>query len=114
MKLDYDCILRALKHVEGFQTDGGKTYAFPLKNIGQDITERNQLIYHYRLLIEEGMIQGKIYRSDMTLSRLTLSGHQLLESLEKESLRDQIKDKAKDLGIEGLKEIPALAIDLLR
>lgn len=45
--------------------------------------------------------------------RLTLAGHQILESMANETIWSSIKDPIKKAGIEGVKQIPGLAIKFL-
>jgi hypothetical protein len=45
--------------------------------------------------------------------RLTLSGHQILESMANETIWSNIKEPIKKAGIEGLKQMPGLAIKFL-
>jgi len=45
--------------------------------------------------------------------RLTSLGHQTLESMENKEIWGKIKERINMLGIEGLKQIPSLAINVL-
>jgi hypothetical protein len=114
MKLDYDTIEQILLDVEE-KADGIKPLVFEVED--NDVSKKYG--YHLRLLISSGLIE-QIGKEQRMLSGhyylqyigLTLSGHKLLDSMRNETIWNKIKDNAKLMGIEGLKQIPALAIDL--
>ena len=78
--------------------------------------------YHYRLLHDAGLVYSEVTihsTKDGTvpvwISRkgLTMAGHEALDAMRNDTIWNKINDKVKLLGVEGLKQIPALAIKLI-
>lgn len=67
------------------------------------------IAYHLAQLHDAGFIRGK----RDTIIDLTFSGHQLIEAMRSDTLWNKIKSGMKAFGIEGLKQVPALAIQIL-
>ena len=79
--------------------------------------------YHFDLLATNDFIDGKAerfaFRGDKVIVGvdyfgLTLQGHELLDSMRNDGLWTAIMSAAKTLGVEGLKQIPALAVAALK
>ena len=131
MKLDYDCLQALLEDTEN-HCDGFNHIDIELNLERPDESKR---AYHYKLAIDQNLIHGTITevgggRSGsfggllvmgpgqtvavgIAVSGLTMQGHQLLDAMRNDSIWRRIKDQAKMLGVEGLKQIPGLAIKLL-
>lgn len=124
MKLDYDLLTEVLKHVEE-NGDGETRQRLTPNNVSETglTAERFPAFgYHFDLLASGGFIDGKAerlhYRGDKLIVELyyfglTLEGHALLDSMRNEGVWKRIASTAKTLGVEGLKQIPALAVALL-
>jgi hypothetical protein len=118
MKLDYSLIKVILQEIEE-NTDGLTPNQIDVSSYSPQ--EDKTRAYHFRILIQEGFIDGEIkdvgakneYAEWLQYKGLHLSGHKLLEAMESESIWQTIKGTAQSLGIEGLKQIPSLAINLL-
>ncbi len=121
MKLDYDLIKEILEEVE--ENDG-----FTRRNFGWNDFEDNDegkqkfinLAYHYKIAIGAGLIEGKVLEAEtfgggnplvgFSYKGLTLAGVQTLEAMRNDTLWNQIKDSAIEMGTGGLRAIPALAL----
>lgn len=125
MKLDYDLIKDILEKIES--GDGFTPHVISANSYKDDETkfkeEYLKLAYHYKLLISEGLIDAKILDAhflgapipiEIRCTSLTMQGHKVLEGIRNESLWNKIKGTAKAMGIEGLKQIPSLAIQILK
>lgn len=119
MKLDYQLIELILMKVEK-EGDGFKSVRINSKDCKSE-EEFIALAYHYKLLSENGLIDGKVdelpYKGnsvpiEIRFKDLTLLGHQALEAMKNNTIWGKIKSKVQELGVEGLKQIPALAIKL--
>ena len=124
MKLDYELIQSILEKIES-ESDGFSRCSIP-KSEYSDSDEHFKkflkLSYHYKILIENGFVDGKVLESSsfggnypvsISFSGLTLAGHKLLESMQNETLWNKVKENLQGVGVEGLKQIPSLAIQLL-
>lgn len=129
MDIDYDTLQSYLNALR----ESGKP-AVSTKNlmeaIGQDIRNNddgNKTWFYLKLLADQDLIEciggaqnlgfsftstGETMISNKSF-RLTLLGHQILESMANETIWSKIKEPAKKAGIEGLKQIPGLAIKFL-
>jgi hypothetical protein len=114
MKLDWDVIRELLEKIETHDRFS-EWESFSANQYSS--TRDKALTEHCELLFESGFIEGrKLSTRDLTeiaCQRLKLSGHVLLESMRSDTMWNKIKDIAKGLGVEGLKQIPALAIKLI-
>ena len=125
MKLDYDLLKEILEHIE--EVSDGQT----LNEVGQSTFSTldlscesfDELAYHFDLLAENGFIRGvaerqafRGHRAIMSLRYygLTLAGHQLLDGMRQQGIWNKIKSSAEALGVAGLKQIPGLAVALLK
>lgn len=132
MQLDYSFLHEILEHVEansnGF-TEEELTFAL-------DDAEETKKAYHYKILVEEkfldatvntyGDIQvdngngvtfiGEVGTEGVVvrLKGLSFSGHKLLEAMRNDTLWSKIKSNASTVGVEGLKQIPAIALELIK
>ncbi|HFQ60910.1 MAG TPA: DUF2513 domain-containing protein [Epsilonproteobacteria bacterium] len=66
--------------------------------------QKEQYVYHVELLIEAGMIKGKMktYMSgekDCNLDRLTWKGHDFLDAIRSDSIWDKTKNILKEKGL---------------
>ena len=82
----------------------------------------DELAYHFDILCSNEFIEGKVSHSaylgqkattSIDYYNLTFEGHKLLDGMRSQTIWNKIKFKAQGLGVEGLKQIPALAISLL-
>ena len=69
-----------------------------------DEEQKEQYIYHIELLIEAGMIKGRIETSldgtkDCSLERLTWNGHDFLDAIRSDSVWQKTKNILKEKGI---------------
>lgn len=118
MKLDYDLIKKLLREVEQ-QSDGINESRVDFH--GSLSPENKKYAYHIRLLISEGFLNGRIHdistgdgrQEWLFYTGLTLAGHQALEAMENDTIWGKIKHTATSAGIEGLRQIPALALKTL-
>ncbi len=122
MELDWNLIKEILETVE---ENDGFTEEFTRLN-SQDFEDRNErcqeylrLRYHYKILIDNGLVDGRVHdfryaaglRPEYFLyTGLTLAGVQTLESMRNDTLWNQIRDRAIEMGTGGLRAIPALAL----
>jgi len=128
MKLDIDYIKEILTKIENVDSDrirlGELMKSFDIKD---DENEKFSKLYlHLRILYDEGFLETTSnsfpikeganehtnYNSGAKIG-ITLNGYRLLDSLRSDKLSVKIKDTLKNIGIESLKQIPALAIKLL-
>ncbi len=125
MELDWDLIKTILEEVEA-NSDGFTEKITSLNS--QDFEDKNKtcqeylrLRYHYKILIDNSLVYGRVHdvryaagpRPEYFLyTGLTLEGVQILEAMKNDTLWNQIKDSAIEMGIDGLRAIPALAIRL--
>lgn len=124
MGLDYDLIKEILETV-GKNGNGISEHHIDRQNFEVDdagYEEFCRMGYHYKILIDNNLIYGKIMTSGtyagkildrITYTDLTLKGHQTLEAMKNKKILDRIKKNAEQLGIRDPKEIPALALGLL-
>ena len=125
MTLDYDLLTAILEHIE--TTGDGQTR----QRVSQDDISRldipcdsfDAFAYHFDLLAANDFIDGQAQRVPFRGDRpivgvdyfgLTLQGHELLDSMRNDGVWTTIMSAAKMLGVEGLKQIPALAVAALK
>ena len=122
MKLDYELIKEILQKIE--DNDGVKDNSITISERRVNIEkfqEAVKLAHHYEILIDDGLVYGKITELNspdeiiryIDVGELTMLGHRVIEGMGSETLWNKIKGGAKIVGIEGLKQIPALAIKIL-
>lgn len=124
MKLDYDLIKELLETVEE-TSDGFSRNDIEMKNF-QGSEEKNKeymrLAYHYKILADIGLIYGEVMEAptfggnapvNICYTGLTFEGQKTLEAMRSDTVWKQIKEKAKMMGVEGLKKVPGLAIELI-
>lgn len=78
-----------------------------------------EYVYHFRLLIDDvGLIDGKIQDysggASIIFRGLSMQGHETLDAMRNDTLWKRIRENAKAVGVEGLKQLPALALQLLQ
>jgi hypothetical protein len=91
-----------------------------------DITESSasdekEKAYHLRILIHHGIVDGRVHDVSTRDGRaewiyykgLTMQGHQILDVMRNDTLWNKLKNGVQEAGIEALKKIPALALELL-
>ncbi len=118
MKLDYALMRDVLEEIEN-QTDGFSPQQIEISHDSNQIEKKRA--YHFRILIQEWFVDGEVKDVGaknnpvewIIFKGLTLQGHKLLDAMGKDNIWEKIKDKATSLGVEGLKQIPSLAINLL-
>lgn len=118
MKLDLDLIKEILESIEQ-DSDGITSVQIAIDE--RSAQDEKRKAYHYRLLIECGIIDGKIRNVGsfdgqaewIGYKGLTMMGHQVLDGMRNDTLWNKIKDGVLQAGVSGLKQIPALALKLL-
>jgi hypothetical protein len=130
MKIDYDSLQSYLNALENNgQPTMNTQKLFEELNVDIDNDEAcKQAWFYLKLLGEQDLIEcigddsrnfGFSFTGDggVIISirdfRLTILGHQILESMNNETLWTKIKEPLKKIGVEGLKQIPSLAIKLI-
>ena len=129
MTLEWDLIKEILEEIESGDGASIKTiWHKDFKSNDEKKQEYLRLRYHYKILFDNGLADGKVYEKthknydggddDMILinfsyTALTLKGHQTLEAMRNDTVWNKIKENTKQAGIKGLKQIPALALTWL-
>jgi hypothetical protein len=127
MKLDLTYIKDILNVVNNSEDDYVELDEIITKLNTTDETLK-KLRHHLRLLCESGFLQSsdminfgfkaalnnQVFINNHTSFYFTMDGYNLLESLNNNTLFDKISNGLKDLGIETLKQIPALAIECIK
>ena len=119
MKLDYDIIKSILIKVRD-ETDGFNPLSMVQSDFDNDAAFMTAA-HHYKILADNGFIDGsvrevsvgRIVPEEISVSSLTLVGHQLLEGMENGGLWQKIKSSMSAVGIEALKQVPGLAVQIL-
>ena len=125
VRLDYNLLKEILAQIEEVsdgqelnewaESDSPLSSGFPYKSFGE-------LAYHFDILAEAGFVKGRAERQSfrghsvifsLNYYGLTLTGHQLLDSMRQQGIWNRVKSSAEALGIGGLKQIPGLAVALL-
>ena len=112
MKLDYELSKQILAYLEA-NCNGLQPVHI---NAGDIAGEHDQakIDYHLDILADDGLINlmtklpGTAGTTQVT--RLTANGHRVLEVMSNDTLWNKVKATMKGLGIETLKQVPALAI----
>lgn len=123
MKLDYDLIRRILEKIEADSTPGGPLSSGALVSLAENAGQAALAIidYHLQVLHDDGLVvivtmgPGRTYSVPglIMIDRLSAEGHRVLDAMRNDTIWNKIKDVAKGLGKDGLKQIPGLAIKLL-
>lgn len=124
MKLDYELLRHILAHIEEI-TDGQVRHTVSPETFSDSSIQCESfdvLAYHFDILCLNGFVEGEVLRSRLHGYRvatnidyfsLTFEGHKLVDSMRSQTMWNSIKSRAQEFGVEGLKQIPALAISLL-
>lgn len=121
MQLDYDYIKELLKTVKE-TSDGFSRNDISRKKFTGGDPAYYKLAYHYKILMDNGLVYGSVLESatfggnspvNINYTGLTMLGHQTLEAMLNDTIWNKIKGKVKELGDEGLSQIPGLALGLL-
>ena len=128
MNLDYELLQNILQHIRDIG-DGQERHTVTRHTYANSPIQTASLsdsfdifAYHFDILVENNFVSGQVVRvalsghrvvSSISFFNLTFQGHQLLESMENRTIWNQIKIKAGQLGVEGLKQVPGLAISLI-
>lgn len=125
VRLDYNLLKEMLVQIENV-SDGQKLNEWvesdSLSSSGFPQKSFDELAYHFDILAEAGFVKGRAerrsFRDDSVILSLryyglTLTGHQLLDSMRQQGIWNRVKSSAEVLGIGGLKQIPGLAVALL-
>ena len=130
MKLDLDYIKVLLNTINDCESDRvSMAYLFENMNIEEsenDLQEK-KLRHHLSILYNAGFIEASNHSLgfreglDGTLLCVTnatywptMEGYKLLESLNNDTLFHKIKGGLKTIGVETLRQIPALAIECIK
>ena len=119
MQLDYELLKHILRKVRDDSDGFNPTSLVPTTGDAPDVFRKSA--YHYKVLIDNNFVEGRIreecagavYPAEIVTKSLTLTGHKLLEAMENDTIWNKLKANITKMGIDGLKKIPALAIDLL-
>lgn len=129
MNLDYELLQNILQHIRDVgdgqerHTVTRHTYANSPIQTASLSDSFDVFAYHFDILVDNNFVSGQVVRvplgghsvvSSISFFNLTLQGHQLLESMENNTIWDQIKIRARQLGVEGLRQVPGLAISLIK
>lgn len=133
MKIDYGLIKNFLDAFEANDSPTINTLQIfeSLKYSIENQEDLNLVMFYMKLLNDQGLIEcisndsidknnlGFITLGSQRLAikvlsfRLTIQGHQTLESMRNEKIWNKIRVPLNKFGIEALKQIPALALQLL-
>lgn len=123
MKLDYDLIRRILEKIEADSVPGSPLSSGALVSLAEESGQQAQatIDYHLQVLHDDRLVvivtmgPGRTYSVPglIMVDRLSAEGHRVLDAMRNDTIWNKIKDAAKGLGREGLKQIPGLAIKLL-
>ena len=123
MKLDYDLIQRILEKIEADAVPGSPLSSGALVSLAEASgpTAQSVIDYHLQVLHDDRLVAivtmgpGRTYSVPglIMIDRLSAEGHRVLDAMRSDTIWSKIKDAAKGLGKEGLKQIPGLAIKLL-
>ena len=102
MKRDWDVIRRVLVDIEALPSADAMVESHKLERI-----EPNLAAYNMRLLLKEGLIEGGGRLESMPgadpwifASQLTWDGHELLDSIRRDTLWERIKATAASKGLD--------------
>ena len=117
MKLDLDYIKEILTQIENV-ADGISEQEVKVSETSPAEVKRQA--YHYRILLDADLIDGRILdagsrdgRAEFILYRgLTIHGHQALEAMRNDTIWNKVKSLVKSAGVAGVEKIPGLAIEL--
>ena len=114
MKIDFDELKLVLNAI---QTKTGTVSSFELgPNDCEDKISREKLYFYLELLEDDNLIEvnDRIEQTrSIVVKRMTMSGFRTLEAMNNDTIWNKIKGQVVNIGIEGLKQIPSLAISLL-
>lgn len=130
MKVDYDKIKEILIVFEESNKPTINTLGiFAALNYDEKNQEDFDLVWHYLKLLSEQNLIECLNDTDNNLGisftgngqpiisiksfRLTIIGHQTLETMKTNKAWEKVKDGLKTLGIQSLKSIPTLAIKMI-
>ena len=118
MKFEPEVLKNLLETIESV-CDGSKTYS--IEGNSSEDREYARQAHHLKILLDRNFAEGEaimllgrgVYPSGFDIYHLTFEGHQLLDSMRSEKLAPRMKKLLAEVGVEGLKQIPALAIQAL-
>ena len=117
MKLDY----QLLKDILTFLEDDENAHAQSHFILDDNDLEKHfsghtmvKITYHFSILNDDGLIHGfRRFSSGPGYSCLTAQGHRVLEGMKNDTLWNRIKEGALSSGVDSLRQIPALTIQML-
>ncbi len=117
MKLDFDVLEKLLAHLEE-NTNGYRPVMLSGQAAALGSIDGDTVLYHAKVLHDAGMIDASVSRPlsgppTYAVLSLTWQGHQLLEGMRNDTLKSKIVGHIKSLGMEGLKQAPALLVGAL-
>ncbi len=115
MKLDYDCIRYILISIE--ESNNTRLLASSLSN---DIYDVDTILYHIECLLDVNYIEvskphsyfGSTY-GDYFIFRITMFGHQFLDSIRDTNIWTKTKATAKEVGVTTLNSILKIAESII-
>ena len=115
MKLDYDCIRYILLSVEA--SDDNRLIASSLANDKYDV---KNIIYHVECLLDVNYLDVSkpiqeldVAYNDYFIYRITMFGHQFLDTIRDNSIWSKTKSTAKEVGATTLKSILTIAENII-
>lgn len=117
MKLDYQLLKDILIFIESDENAHAQSHFILDDGDLEKYFSAHSMItvtYHFQILNDDGLIHGfRKFSSGPGYSCLTAQGHRVLEGMKNDTLWNKIKDGALSSGIDSLKQIPALAVQML-
>jgi hypothetical protein len=116
MKRDMDLIRELLLGIEAHpQLDGNQLIQYDdNENFGITDFPREQVVYHIRMLIDQGLIKGELTYGGPIISQLTWQGHDFLDAIRDPEIWQKTKDGAKKAGGFSLELLGDLAKGLIK
>lgn len=127
MKIEIDYIKRILNSIEDCDNNDCPSLKYLMDYL--DVSDEKEIIklrFHLNILKDGGFIEsqsndfgiltglnGHLITNSSVGTRITLSGSQLLESLKNDTIWNKTKSVLKEISVDTLKQIPALAIEFL-
>jgi hypothetical protein len=103
MKRDTELVRTILTKIEsGGEFDGSQWFIPKPEELGLPEVSKEQLDYHFMLLIDAGMIRGTLDNEVPVISRLTWQGHEFLDDTRDPDIWEKTKQRARALAGVGI------------